>query len=409
MNLVSGSRLWIEKNPILHKYTYLSEDIDCEVVIVGGGIIGCICAYYLTEAGVKTILVDKNIIGYSSTSASTSILQYEIDYELRVLSAMLGFDNALKAFKFCEKAVYDIENVINKLEDKCDFSLKDCLYYTENASDIEGIRKEYELRKENGFNVEYINKENVRGNFSFKLEAGIYSKSGAAQIDPYRFAHELIHQSSKKGLIVFENTEVTSIQNHKDFITAETVNNRKIKAKKVVISTGYEAINMVKQKICIPYRSFTIASKPIENFQGWYNKCLIRDNKEFYNYIRPTADNRIIMGGEDVAIGGSYSKMSTLKGSDKAVKQKYSILEGKLRSMFPNIKNISIEYRFNGIFGITKDGLPYAGEYSELPNHYFCLSYGSNGILYGILGAQLIRDLYFGNNNQARDLFSLSR
>ena len=74
MNLVSGNMLWTKINKIPNKYTYLSEDIKCDVLIIGAGITGAICAHYFTMAGVDTAIVDKNIVGYGSTSASTSIL-----------------------------------------------------------------------------------------------------------------------------------------------------------------------------------------------------------------------------------------------------------------------------------------------------------------------------------------------
>jgi glycine/D-amino acid oxidase-like deaminating enzyme len=91
------------------------------------------------------------------------------------------------------------------------------------------------------------------------------------------------------------------------------------------------------------------------------------------------------------------------------LENKYSTLENKLKSFFPQIKDIEVEYKFNGVFGVTSDGLPYIGEHPDHPNTFFCLSYGSNGILYGIVGAQMLRDLYLGEVRKELKLFRFGR
>jgi heterodisulfide reductase subunit A-like polyferredoxin len=130
MSYVSGELYWTGINNIPKKHPYLSNDIECQVAVVGAGITGAICSYYFCEAGIDTVIIDKNIAGYGSTSASTSILQYEIDSDLTGLKGIVGIDHAVKCFKLCEKAVYDIQDIVNKLNDRCNFSLKPCLYYS---------------------------------------------------------------------------------------------------------------------------------------------------------------------------------------------------------------------------------------------------------------------------------------
>lgn len=409
MNLVSGEMVWTNINKIPNKFTYLSDDAECEVVIIGGGVTGAICAYNFAMAGVDTIVVDKNIIGYGSTSASTSILQYEIDTDLIGLAGMIGIDDAAACFKLTENAVYEIEKMINTLGKQCGFSLRDCFYYTDSDGDASLLKKEYELRKENGFDVEYIDEKKGKKMFSFPIKAGIYSKRGAGEIDPYSFAHALIEHSIKHGLKVFENTEIIDINQANNCVELVTKNQFKIKAKKVVFATGFEAKKLIENKTAILTRSFTLVSKPVKNFDGWHKRCIIRDTNNPYTYLRTTSDNRIIIGGEDLDLGGQHSKIATLTNNDSLAIEKFEILSNRLLKLMPKINNIEIEYRFSGLFGESQDGLPYIGEYEKYPNCYFCLGYGSNGILYATIGAKLIKDLYFGKNSRFLDLFRTNR
>ena len=409
MNLVSGEAIWTKINPVLHKYSYLSDDIECDVLVMGAGITGAICAYYFTEAGINTVIVDKNIVGYGSTSASTSLLQYEVDYNLYELQGKIGMDNAVKSFKLCEKAVYDIEAVVDKLKEQCGFERKDCVYYTPDKADADTLKKEYELRSSHGFPVEYLDKKAAKDRFSFPVEAAIYSPFGAGQIDPYLFAHALIDHAAGNGLQVFENTEITDMQHKKNAVVLVTNNNKRVTAKKVLIATGFEAKKYIKEHIAIMSRTFTIATRPVQSFEGWYNTCLIRDNNEAYIYLRTTSDKRMMIGGEDMSIGGKNSRMAKGDDNEDVAEEKYRLLENRLRTFFPGISHIEIDIRFNGLFASTKDGLPYIGKYKGMPDCYFCLGYGSNGILYAILGGQMLRDLYMGKDVPELQLFRFGR
>ncbi len=409
MNLVSGKMLWTDISKIPNKHTYLSEDISCDVLVVGAGITGAICSYFFTKAGVDTVTVDKNIVGYGSTSASTSILQYEIDMDLVGLKGIIGKDKAVECFKLCKEAVYEVEKIVDDLGNKCGFSLRDCFYYADSESDLSLLKKEYKIRKDSGFDVEFIEEGRARDMFSFPIKAGIYSRKSGGEINPYMFTHELISRSQKDGLKVFENTEVTELKNESDGVEITTKNGFKIKAKKVVFATGFLAKELIDNKTAILTRTFTLVTKPVDRFDGWHNRCIIRDTKNPYTYLRTTSDDRIIIGGEDLALGGKNSKMSCLTEGASVAKKKYQILYNRLLTLFPGIKDIEIEYRFNGIFGESSDGLPYIGEYQKYPNSYFCLGYGSNGILYGVIGAKLIRDIYFGKSSKLLELFKVNR
>ncbi|MCX7841463.1 MAG: FAD-binding oxidoreductase [Clostridia bacterium] len=409
MNVVSGDRLWIKDTPIPKQYKYLDSNIECDVAVIGAGVIGALCAFHFAEAGLHTVLVDRGVAGYLSTSASTAILQYEVDTDLIGLGGMIGMEKATQSFKLFEKAVYDIEKIIKGFDNKCEFRTRQSLYYSFNPGDIDYMRREFELRKAGGLNVEFIDRAAAQKLFSFRVEAGILSHSGAGDINPYAFCHELISNAEEKSAQIFENTEIIKLEPSSSSVVLTTNIDRKIRARKVVIASGYEAVRLIREKIASFSRTFTIATSPVKSFNGWPNQCIIRDNRSAYNYLRTSFDSRILMGGEDVDLGSRNSNIALLKNMDKFVSERYCLLENKLKSYFPAIDDIKAEYAFNGIFGTTKDGLPYIGEHSKYPNCYFSLCYGSNGIVYGVLAAQLIRDMIVGKTPRESELFRFGR
>lgn len=90
MDLTSNEPFWLVKNGLLNSFPSVKSDIKTEILIVGGGITGALMAHKCIEEGYETTLVDRREVANGSTSATTSMLQYEIDVPLHELSEMIG-------------------------------------------------------------------------------------------------------------------------------------------------------------------------------------------------------------------------------------------------------------------------------------------------------------------------------
>ena len=148
------------------------------------------------------------------------------------------------------------------------------------------MKEEYEIRKNAGIDVKYISEEN--NPFSLDLKAGVYGVNAGAQLDPYEYTHQLLDVSCNMGLKVYENTEVMDIAYGKDKVEITTSFGYKVKAKKVIIATGYNTQRFTKRNFGMKTVTYNIATKPVKSFDGWFNKILIRDNCDPYNYFRTT-------------------------------------------------------------------------------------------------------------------------
>src|SRR5580704_10188779 len=98
MNLTSDLPFWTVRNGLIRVYPALEDDICCEALIVGGGISGALLGQELVKRGIDCVLIDQRDIGYGSTSASTALLQYEIDTPLYELRQQVGAPAAERAY-----------------------------------------------------------------------------------------------------------------------------------------------------------------------------------------------------------------------------------------------------------------------------------------------------------------------
>ena len=91
MDLRSANGFWMLRNGLLNSYPSLQEDVDCDVLVVGAGITGALMASQLSSEGYRTVVIDRRNVAFGSTSATTAMLQYELDkplYELILAGAI---------------------------------------------------------------------------------------------------------------------------------------------------------------------------------------------------------------------------------------------------------------------------------------------------------------------------------
>ncbi len=396
---VKGDCIFTRVNKTTKQYEYLTEDIETDVIIVGGGVTGAILGYYFTKNNINAVILEKSRIAHGSTSITTSLLQYELDSNAMALSAHTDIENVIRSYKLGMKALDEIGEFIHEYGNTCDFRRVDSFLYTAKEIEKKEIEQEYNIRKECGFPVEFIDEDS--NPFSFDVKAGVLSKGGGAKFDPYRYTHALLEVSCEKGLRVYENTEVIDVDYSEDRPTVETVYGYKVKGKIVIVATGYNTALFTKRAFGTKTTTFNVATKPISDMQDIYNGVIIRDNEDTYNYLRTTNDNRIIIGGEDINFIPDIS-------NEELCSKSYDKLEQRLKNLFPDL-NVEVEYRYCGAFASTKDNLGFIGKDPKKPKLWYCLGYGANGILYAILGGIMLSKLYLGKVDDGLQLFKVGR
>ncbi|MGL4799346.1 MAG: NAD(P)/FAD-dependent oxidoreductase [Cellulosilyticaceae bacterium] len=402
MNLhyVQGEALFTRINHVPKQYPYLTENRETEVVVIGGGVTGAIVAYYMTEAGIPCVVLEKERIAHGSTSITTSLLQYELDSNGCELEQYVPLQQVTDAYKLGLKALDEIDLFIKKYGNGCDYTKKDTLLYTAKKAEIGIMQNEYTLRKNAGLDVRLIEEGNA--DFSFDLKAGVYATGGGAQLDPYAYTHQLLQVSVSKGLEVYENTEVTELHYTQEGVEVETSYGYKIKAKKVVLATGYNTDYFTKRQFGTKTVTYNIATKPVASFEGWHKRVLIRDNEDPYHYYRTTEDGRILAGGEDIDFYPGILK-------EQEAEVRYERLKARVQEMFPKIGPIEIDYKYCGAFAATQDNLGFIGPDPEHKHLWYCLGYGANGILFAILGGMMLSKLYSGEEDPYMNLFRVNR
>lgn len=400
MDLISPRPFWPLKNGLVAVYPALREDVSCDVAVLGAGISGALMADELTRAGFGVVVLDRRDVAGGSTSASTALLQYEIDTPLVELTRMIGREDAERAYRLCYQSIDLIEGLTRGLAAGCVFQRKKSVYLGTRRSDAKSLARECEARRAAGIAVEYWDEADVSARFYFSRPAALMSEQ-AAELDCYFFAHELLKRAAAGGARVFDRTTVEKIEPGRDGVRLKTDRGEVVRARHVVFATGYESQVYLPRKVVALKSTYALASEPLEEFPGWWEQCLIWTTARPYVYLRTTNDGRAMMGGGDDAFRNPVRR-------DLLVERKTERLAGEFRKMFPGIE-LEVAYRWAGTFGETKDGLAYIGAVRQMPRCWFALGFGGNGITYSALAAGIIRDALLGKANEDAGLFRFDR
>jgi len=400
MRLRTFESFWLLKNGLLYSYPSLQTAVTTEIAVIGGGITGALVSHALMDAGYKVTLIDKRDIGQGSTSATTSMLQYEIDVPLYQLAEMIGEQNAALCYRSGNEAINQLEQTVAKEKIDCGFQKKKSLYISHNKKAAQWLRKEFDIRNKYQLGVQWLSTEEVKDQYGIHCFGAILSNT-AASVDAYKLAHELIRLNVKRGMGVFDQTDISSFDLESEQPLIHTKDGHTVSCNKIVFCSGFETTEMLKEKVADLFYTYASVSEQDIPLNKNLADTLVWDTEDPYIYMRTTDDGRLLIGGED-----SSNNISLFQQRTKEKKAKK--LADKLQTILPGVHFIE-DFSWGGTFGTTKDGLPYIGYSPEYKNALFVLGFGGNGITFSIQAMDIIPDILAGTENKLTELYRFGR
>ncbi len=220
-------------------------------------------------------------------------------------------------------------------------------------------------------------------------------------LDGYRFAHALLRSATDHGAKVYDRTEITQFDCSGSGVRFKTSRGPIISAHRAVIANGYEAHNMLREKVVNLDNTYALVSAPLDRIEPWNAEWMMWQAKQPYLYLRVTSDNRLLVGGEDDAFHSPQRR-------DASISKKAKAIEEKVRELIPELE-WEPEFAWAGTFGKTRDGLAYIGETDEYPSCLFALGFGGNGITFSSIATELVSQFLKGIIQDHSTLFRFGR
>ncbi len=352
------------------RFEALKQDLTTDVLVIGGGIAGLLCAYLLEQAGVACVLTEAERIcgGITKDTTAKITVQHGLIYDK--LLRQFGVERAQMYLHTNQKALEQYRTLCQTID--CGFQERGSAVYS--PSDQKAIEQELDALQKIGAPAKFA----ARLPLPFPI-AGAVCFEKQAQFHPLSFLSAIA-----QDLHIFENTRVLEVAPDR-----AVTEHGAIKAEKIIVATHFPFLNKHGSYFLKLYqhRSYVLALKDAPKVQGMYV-----DESDKGLSFRDLEDMLLLGGG-----GHRTGK----KGGG------WQELEAFAKKHYPDAQ---IAARWATQDCMTLDGIPYIGQYSKrTPGLYVATGFNKWGMTSAMAAAMLLVDLVLGKQAPCADLFSPSR
>lgn len=366
--------IW-KDNSKIKKYDSLNDDLDVDVLIIGGGITGISSLYHLKDSNLKVVLVEQNRIGYGVTGNSTGKLNYLQNDLLDKIRKYYNDEVASLYLNSQIEVMNEMKEVIEKEKIDCDLEKVPSYLYTNKDSEIKKIKR--------------LEKFLIKNNIKIKKDINLFVESkymlrgeDSYIINPLKLLNGLLKNNK---FPIYEKTTINKIEKKDDFYYCYTTKNR-IKTKYVIIASHYPYfINPLWFPIKVSMEKSYLSAFNFRT-KGF---SLISYSNPFIS-IRTYQDDLIYLSNSHLI----YNHLND--------KEQFQELVEKIK-----VFNSKPKYLWSNIDILTVDSLPLIGRIKD--NLLIGTGYNTWGLTNGFLAGEILSDIILNNDNKYSKLFSLER
>lgn len=361
--------IWSNNFNLPH-FESLNKDLKTDVLIIGGGISGILCAYFLHQQGIDYTLVEGKTICSGITKDTTAKITSQHGLIYNKLLNHIGIEKTQLYLDANQKALNIYKEMCKNIS--CDFKIKNSYVYSKDNRKV--LEDEILSLDKVHFKTNLVNTSEL----PFDTVGAVEFKN-QAQFHPLKFISNIV-----KNLNIYENTFVNEICDHK-----VKTNHATITTDKIIVCSHFPFINKHGLYFLKMYqhRSYVIALENAPNVHGMY----IDENQKGISFRNQK--NLLLLGGGSHRTGN--------------IGRNWTDLVEFAKEYYPNFKEVQ---HWATQDCMTLDSIPYIGQYSKnTPNLYVATGFNKWGMTSSMVSAMVLTDMILKNDSIYKDVFSPSR
>lgn len=365
-----------------------------DVVVIGGGFTGISAALNLARSGVSVVVLEAGEVMSQASGRNGGHCNTGVAQNFSALVESQGVEQATRYYRAFADAVDYVQSVVADEQIDCDFRRCGKLKLASKASHLPSLVAACEMMKRHvDPDVEILSADDVKREIdSPAFHGGLLQRHGG-QMHMGKFGVGLAEAAARAGAAIYPQRAVTGLTRLNGYRHRVSTAQGDIVAEKVLMATGCSNIGPFDwfQRRIIPVGSFVTVTAPLPD--SLLQQILPGDRTyvtslNLGNYIRTTADRRLVFGGR--ARFAVSSPTSDAKSGD--------VLKAGMQKMFPALGDVPIDYCWGGLVDMTADRLPHAGEHEGV---FYSLGYSGHGTQMSVWMGRVMADLVAekANNN----------
>ena len=396
---------WFEAADLEHQEinTPLKGSHRADIVIIGGGFTGLSSAFNLIRAfpNKRIVLLEGACCGYGASGRNGGFCDAGVP-GLRAYVEEMGPELGRKAFDATLYGIEQIKDLVSEHGIQCDFEENGMLQAAMNEEQAGQLEEEYETYKAMGLDGTLLQGKELEAEVrSPRYVAGLKFPYGGI-VNPAKLARGMKPVIEAAGVEVREKTIVMRVTPGK--VHRVETEMGEISAPVLVLGlNGYSPkVGFFRNRV-MPLCNYVIATEPLSEAQwesiGWQNRQGIADMRVLFDYQRPSADGRIVVGGSKAPY---YANDALSSGNNKPA---IELLKSSLFTTFPQLEGLRIDHAWGGTMGFTLDFVPSVGVMGDHKNIYYGVAYNGEGVAFGQTAGRIIAELMAGESGELTDLF----
>ena len=373
----------------------LSKNIRVDTAIIGGGLTGLFAAYHFSSQfpQMKIILLEARQVGHGASGRNGGMFLPQTPNESFEIT---DEDTHKYVYEITSRALKELQTLVRKEGNECDLILDGFLNTVTKKEDVDYYEDYVEKANRLGLPLEFLTgKETAEKIGTGVYYASVYDANGG-QVHPMKLVHLLKRAVQKKGVTVFENSPVLSIEEGKTVHLTVCEQQYQVKADNIILATdAYTSkLGYFKNGIITMHTQCAV-TKPVSKEKlsksGWKSRLPYFDSWNNLFHLILTPDNRICIGGGNAEY--FFNNGTHYQGDLNRVAD---LLARELARIYPVFSDIGFESVWNGVLGMTSDGEPSVGVTGRHKNIYYALAYNGAGITMTYLFGKIMADIFKG-------------
>ena len=381
---------WLDPPILVKNWSERPLPENPDALVIGGGYTGITAAIRLQQAGAQVVVIDQEKLGTTASARNGGMSLTGLSQGVASSEKKLGKEKTKQLFAESVESVNAVERLVAEGAIDCHFQRYGHLETAYKPSHFEHMKKEQEyLASQFNHETRLISRGDLAAEIGSNLYHGALLDPVSAGVHPAKYIAGLVSMADQAGVDLHEEIAAETIE-HQGSKFAVRTNRGMITADNVIVATnGYTGrlTPWIRRRL-VSTRSLMIATEelPEDVARSLIPKGrMIFDTKIFLFYFRLSPDGKRLLFG-----GRPKSPMKTLN-------QNAAFMFRDMLRVYPQLKDVCIEYAWWGKLGFSMDRSPHIGRHD---GYYYSLGYCGHGVALATYLGEKLSEMILGKGTK---------